>query len=243
MSFFESFAKVLQFYIVVVAFQCHSHGDYFWRVTIQQKHHLFHIAEVHFFHKGSLLSPSKLHFTASSYMNAIDLGNAISGPPGAANDNNIHTFFHSAYDDGTGGGYNGTCCPDPTPTLIITTTHNISFDKITIINRQDLDDFGKTFFYRLVGATIMVHDRSNKVVLRRKVNSALSTYDFYLISDSWSPNMIDESCPRFVIADMGITSIVHIRYQIFFTFTVYTYQFFHHSLYGRRFDILYTCLS
>ena len=146
--------------------------------NIQHKHHPIHIAEVHFFHKGGLLSPSKLLFTASSYMNAINLGNAISGPPGAANDNNIHTFFHSAYDDGTGGGYNGTCCPDPTPTLIITTTHNISFDKITIITRQDLDDFDKTFFYRLVGATITVHDRSNKVVLRSKVNSALSTYDF-----------------------------------------------------------------
>ena len=124
----------------------------------------------------------------------------------------------------------------PYSDINITTTHNISFDKITIINRQDLDDFGKTFFYRLVGATIMVHDRSNKVVLRSKVNSALSTYDFYLISDSWSPNMIDESCPRFVISDMGITLIVQLFDIKYFTFTVYTYHFFHHSLYGRRYD-------
>ena len=86
-------------------------------------------------------------------MNAIALGGSVSGPPEAANDGDIKTFFHSAYDDQAGGGYRGTCCPDPTPTLIVTTQQNITFDnKITIINRQDLDQADDNFFDWLIGA-------------------------------------------------------------------------------------------
>jgi hypothetical protein len=152
---FFLFSKLLEFALIVVLLQCHGHCDHFWRVTIQHKHHhSVHIAEVHFFQKGRQLSRAIFIFTASSYMNAIALGGSVSGPPEAANDGDIKTFFHSAYDDQAGGGgYRGTCCPDPTPTLIVTTQQNITFDnKITTINRQDLDQADDNFFDRLIGA-------------------------------------------------------------------------------------------
>ena len=179
------FSKLLKFALVVVLLQCHGHSNHFWRVTIQHKHHSVHIAEVHFFQKGQQLSRAIFIFTASSYMNAIPLGGSVSGPPEAANDGDIKTFFHSAYDD-QAGGYRGTCCPDPTPTLIVTTQQNITFDRITIINRQDLDQADNNFFDRLIGATVTVHDRDNTVVLRSKVTSASSSYNFDMPKDKSS---------------------------------------------------------
>ena len=53
-------------------------------------------------------------------MSEIKIGSRVSGPPEAANDGDVNTFFLSTYDD-QAGGYRGTCCPDPSPTLIITT--------------------------------------------------------------------------------------------------------------------------
>ena len=204
--------KIYYTYILIVVallvlLQCHGNGDHITQVTIRQPklHHPMTIAEVQFFLKGQRLSPSIFTFTASSYMRSIQLGRYISGPPAAANDDNVNTFFHSAYDD-KAGGYEGTCCPDPSPTLIITTHQNITFDRITIINRQDFDDSDKNFYDRLVGATITVHDRDNRVVVNSTVTAALSSYTFYPsteYADSWSPNKVDESCPRFVLADMG----------------------------------------
>ena len=129
------------------------------------------------------MSRAPFIFTASSYMSAIDIGRSISGPPEAANDDNVNTFYHSAYDDKV-VGYKGNCCPDdPSPTLIINTSQNISFDRIIIINRQDLDDSGKNFFYRLVGATITVHDSNNTVVLMRQITYPASSYFFDMPKD------------------------------------------------------------
>ena len=174
---------VSKFLAVFIIIQCH--GDHFWRITIQQQHRSIHIAEVHFFYKGQRLSRSIFAFTSSSYMSGIKMGGKVSGPPEAANDGDVNTFFHSAYDD-QAGGYRGTCCPDPSPTLIITTHQNILFDRITIINRQDLDDSDNHFYDRLIGATITVHDRDNRIVLRSKVLSALSSYNFDMPKDKTS---------------------------------------------------------
>jgi len=171
--------------LLAVLMQFHVHGDHFWRITIQQNHNPLNIAEVNFYHKGQKLSRSIFSFTSSSYMNEIKIGRRVSGPPEAANDGDNNTFFHSAYDD-QAGGYRGTCCPDPSPTLIITTHQNIIFDKIAIINRQDLDDSDNHFYDRLIGATITVHDRDSRIVLRSKVLSALSSYTFDMPKDKTS---------------------------------------------------------
>ena len=178
-------SRLICFVVAVFLNSHHGYGNHFWRVTIQQKHHPIHVAEVQFFHKNQQLSRSNFVFAASSYMTAIQLGTTTSGPPETANDDNINTFFHSAFDD-QAGGFQGTCCPDPTPTLIITTNQNITFDRIRIINRQDYDDSDKNFFDRLIGATISVHDRDNIVVLRSKVISGLSTYNFDMPKDKSS---------------------------------------------------------
>ena len=177
------YAVLLLFKWLLILLQCHCHSDEkFWRITIQQKIYELNIAEVKFFYKSRQLSRAPFIFTASSYMSAIDISGSISGPPEAANDDNVNTFYHSAYDDKV-VGYKGNCCPDPSPTLIINTSQNISFDRIIIINRQDLDDSGKNFFYRLVGATITVHDSNNTVVLMRQITYPASSYFFDMPKD------------------------------------------------------------
>eukprot|EP01036_Dinobryon_divergens_P030123 gene30123-39318_t len=87
-------------------------------------------------------------------MNSIIIGNqGVSGPPEAANDNNLDTFFHSGFDD-KNGGYTGKCCPDSNPALIVSTRENITFDTLRIFNRQDLDGDDQNYFSRLIGVTI-----------------------------------------------------------------------------------------
>ena len=127
---------------------------YAWRITIEKAKgdSALHIAEVNFYLKNHLLDKANFKFTATSYINSINIGHTgISGPPQAANDGSKDTFFHSGFDDGH-RGYTGNCCPDLTPTLTITTSNDsIRFDQIKIINRQDKDGNDKYFFDRLIG--------------------------------------------------------------------------------------------
>jgi hypothetical protein len=150
-------------------------------VVIQKKAEkgdTFHIAEVHFYQKGRLLTGSLFNFTATSYMNSIIIGNqGKSGPPEAANDNNLDTFFHSGFDD-KNGGYTGKCCPDANPALIVTTRENITFDTLRIFNRQDLDGDGRNYFGRLIGVTVSVYDSLETEIFRSEIKSGLSIYTF-----------------------------------------------------------------
>ena len=149
----------------------------FWQVNIQRNGDPIHIAEVHFYHNSRLLSGALLNFTASSYLNSVIIENKKSGPPEAANDNNIHTFFHSGYDD-KNGGFTGKCCPDSNPTLIITPNENITFDTLRIFNRQDLYGDQENYFSRLIGTTVTVYDSKGKEIFQSEISSGISIYTF-----------------------------------------------------------------
>ena len=174
--------------------------NHVWSVSIQQKENQsLSIAEVYFFYRNQQVSRSSFTFSASSFLNSVRIGNGgISGPPEAANDNCIHTFYHSASEGG--GEYTGACCPDINPTLFISAMENITFDKITIINRQDLDDSDRNFFYRAIGITITVH-RNNKMFFRNYIHNAQSSYDFYMPSTCPSSKI----CPNdtSILAEWG----------------------------------------
>ena len=178
------------FNFIIVMFRiayCHSSNDkYFWRVTIQQKSSeaRLNIAEVHFFHNNVPLKQSNFKFSASSYTNPFVIVDAESGPPEAANDGNKNTFFHSGYLEASEGN-KGDCCPDPQPALVIHALSNATFDCIQIINRQDLDSDNRDYFYRLIGATITVHDSRDKMVFKDKIDNGSPQYTI-LISSSIS---------------------------------------------------------
>lgn len=167
-------------FIYYLAFSCvvYCQRDT-WRVIIQKKgDNSINIAEVHFYYKSTHLIGSLFNFTATSYVNSIIIGNhGVSGPPEAANDNNINTFYHSGYDD-KHGGYTGKCCPDTNPALIITTRENITFDTLRIFNRQDVDGDEQNYFSRLIGATVSVYDSEETEIFRSEIKSGLSTYTF-----------------------------------------------------------------
>jgi hypothetical protein len=144
-----------------------------WRITIQKPKEPLHISEVHFYYKDRLHDFSKFNFTASSFRNEIFIGDSESGPPGKANDNDMNTFYHSGYGEVEGytvsPGYK--CCPDPNPVLIITTTEKIKIDTIKIFNRFDLEEDGRNFHNRLVGAIVTVHDFNDEVVFSETIKT------------------------------------------------------------------------
>ena len=180
-SYFFIHLIILSFNYVIYCYEC------YWRVNIRKNSEFLHIAEVHFYHKGRLLSGSLFNFTASSYANSIIIGNQLSGPPEAANDNNIYTFYHSCYDD----GYPGNCFPDSNPALYIDPLTNITFDTLRIVNRQDLDGDNNNYYYRLIGATVAVYDSEGIEIFQTEIKSGLSSYKFYIRNNSeivrWSP--------------------------------------------------------
>ena len=144
-----------------------------WFITIEQKDNTYlHVAEVQFFHGNHRIDATIFNFTASSYMSSIQINNFASGPPEAGNDGNRHTFFHSGFED-------------PKPLLNISThDKQVVFDRIRIINRQDLDDMDNFFYGRLVGAQISVYDYKFDLVFRSHIKSALSSYNFFLSTPS-----------------------------------------------------------
>eukprot|EP01036_Dinobryon_divergens_P034424 gene34424-44469_t len=166
---------------IFITLFCHSHSqNHSVRITIQQNFTL-HIAEVEFFLKNKILRRSNFLFTATSYANSILIGNnRESGPPQAANDGKKETFYHNGFDDSQ-VGYTGRCCPDLKPALIIFSPANVSFDRIVVTNRQDLDSDKNNYFRRLVGATIMIHNSEGKVLYKHKFKTASSSYSFFFI--------------------------------------------------------------
>eukprot|EP01036_Dinobryon_divergens_P036492 gene36492-47525_t len=124
-----------------------------------------------FFKRRVILSTS-LKFT---FTTKVDF---LLGPPEAANDNNIDTFFHSGFDD-KNGGYTGKCCPDSNPALIVTTRENITFDTLRIFNRQDLDGDDQNYFSRFIGVTVSVYDSVEAAaIFQSEIKSGLSIYTF-----------------------------------------------------------------
>ena len=174
--------------LFLLLYLCHCHV---WRVTIQQLGpNYLHVAEVNFFYKNKLLDGSNFEFTSTSYANTISIGGHNSGPPEAANDGNINTFFHSGFQSAEGGN-TGICCPDPNPALFITNINNITFERIRIINRQDLDGDNMHFFNRIIGTTVTVQDvDKNEVIFRKEIRYGESSYDFHIhASEFSSPNI------------------------------------------------------
>ena len=165
--------------LFLLLYLCHCHV---WRVTIQQLGpNYLHVAEVNFFYKNKRLDGSKFEFTSTSYVNTISIG-GHSGPPEAANDGNINTFYHSGFQSAVGGN-TGICCPDHNPALFITNIDNITFERIRIINRQDLDGDNRHFFNRIIGTTVTVQDvDKNEVIFSKEIRYGESSYDFYIRS-------------------------------------------------------------
>ena len=140
---------------------CHA-----WRITVQhQANKIINIAEFQFFRYNHIVNSSNFLFTASSFLDSVNISGGVSGPPAAANDGYRNTFFHSKVND-------------PNPTLTINTVDNTNatiFDRMKIINRQDFYDWNDNFFGRLIGAKIIVYDYNDNVVFSSQINSSLSS--------------------------------------------------------------------
>jgi hypothetical protein len=158
----------------------HQSKNYTVRITIQHNS-ILHIAEVEFFLKNNMLGRSNFLFTATSYANSILFGdNRETGPPQAANDGKKETFYHNGLIDDSQVGCTGRCCPDLKPALIIFSVVNVSFDRIIVTNRQDLDGDNNNYFSRLVGATITIDDPEGNILYEHKFKTPSSSYSFVI---------------------------------------------------------------
>lgn len=172
------FYCVQYLFILYLCFEVNCH---IWRVTIQQRGNTttprtLHVAEVHFFHKNKLIDGSNFEFTS----NMISIGGGYSGPPEAANDGNIYTFYHNGF-EGAEEGNTGICCPDPNPALFITNTNKMSFERMRIISRQDLNEDDMHLFNQMVGTTVTVQDADSEVIFSKEIQYGESSYDFHIM--------------------------------------------------------------
>ena len=178
---------MLQFIITIIInffFLLHigvESNHYTWCLKIQKPNddrNPLHIAEVYFYHKRRILARSFFNFSATSYKQV-----GLSGPPEAANDGRMDTFYHSGF-------LHGYKTSDSNPALVITTWENITFDTVKVFNRQDLDRDSHHYYDRLIGATFTLYNSKGKQAFRSEIKSGLSYYRFEIISDSKNYSMV-----------------------------------------------------
>eukprot|EP01036_Dinobryon_divergens_P031871 gene31871-41356_t len=162
-------------------------NHYTWCLKIQKPNgdsnrNPLHVAEVHFYHKRRILAKSFFNFSATSFKANSTFG--VSGPPEAANDGRMDTFYHSGF-------VGGQKIPDSNPALIITTWENITFDTIKVFNRQDLDRNFHHYYERLIGATVTLYNSEGKQIFHKVIKSGLSYYRFEIISDPKNYSVVE----------------------------------------------------
>ena len=179
---------MLFLFILLIHLGGYESNNYTWSLKIQKKNNNgriyslktpLHVAEVHFYHKGIILTRSLFNFSATSYrVNSTVIDQVrVSGPPEAANDGRMDTFYESGFVDG-----NNT--PDSNPALFITTRENITFDTIIVFNRQDLNRDFHHYYDHLIGATVTLYNSEGKMTFLSEIKSGLSYYKFVIIDDS-----------------------------------------------------------
>ena len=160
--------------------------------NILEEESVLNIAEVNFFNQGLRIRKDLFNFTASSYLLPSNFGDKVSGPPSAANDGDQYTIFHTAYHGAS--GYVGKCCPDPHPTLTITTSDTTIFDRIEIINRPFMDFEDQDFYSRFNGSVISVYPStdSSSYIFQTTVTTAQSSYMFYIHKNETTVQTLDK---------------------------------------------------